>query len=148
MKYMLISWLTASISYSQIASIPVGYNNPTLTKAAQSREMISALVNRPALGNFPSSHWHDSLKNGLLKVAPEGCDKIFTAQSGSEANELAFKAAFMLYRRKQRGEGVGVSPAVLRVPPRKGWGRLPTTPSPGGTGPPGCAGCAPPSAPG
>ncbi|KAJ4864018.1 aminotransferase class-III domain-containing protein [Trichoderma breve] len=92
--------------YSQIASIPVGYNNPTLTKAAQSREMISALVNRPALGNFPSSHWHDSLKNGLLKVAPEGCDKIFTAQSGSEANELAFKAAFMLYRRKQRGEGV------------------------------------------
>jgi 4-aminobutyrate aminotransferase/(S)-3-amino-2-methylpropionate transaminase len=46
------------------------------------------------------------LKNGLLKASPPGLDKIFTAQSGSEANELAFKAAFMLYRRKERGEGV------------------------------------------
>ncbi|EHK41949.1 uncharacterized protein TrAtP1_011608 [Trichoderma atroviride] len=92
--------------YSQIASIPVGYNNPTLIKAAQSPELISALVNRPALGNFPSSQWHDVLKNGLLRVAPKGLDQIFTAQSGSEANELAYKAAMMLYRRKQRGEGV------------------------------------------
>ncbi|EGR49573.1 aminotransferase class-III [Trichoderma reesei QM6a] len=99
--------------YSQIASIPVGYNNPGLIKAAQSPEMVSALVNRPALGNFPSSHWHDSLKDGLLKVAPPGCDKIFTAQSGSEANELAFKAAFMLYRRKERGEGVDWSDSEI-----------------------------------
>ncbi|OAQ65443.2 aminotransferase class-III [Pochonia chlamydosporia 170] len=92
--------------YSQIASIPVGYNNPALIKAAQSPEIISALVNRPAIGNFPSNQWHDILKNGLLAAAPPGLDKIFTAQSGSEANELAYKAAFMLYRRKQRGEGV------------------------------------------
>lgn len=93
-------------SYSQIASIPVGYNNPALIKAAQSPEVVSALVNRPAIGNFPSNQWHDILKKGLLAAAPPGLDKIFTAQSGSEANELAYKAAFMLYRRKQRGEGV------------------------------------------
>lgn len=93
-------------SYSQIASIPVGYNNPALIEAAKSPQMISALVNRPAMGNFPSSTWHDILKDGLLRAAPPGLDKIFTAQSGSEANELAFKAAFMLYRRKQRGETV------------------------------------------
>ncbi len=68
--------------------------------------MISALVNRPAIGNFPSHRWHDMLNDGLLKVAPPGLNRIFTAQSGSEANELAFKAAFMLYRRKERGEGV------------------------------------------
>jgi 4-aminobutyrate aminotransferase/(S)-3-amino-2-methylpropionate transaminase len=68
--------------------------------------MISALVNRPAIGNFPSSTWHEILRTGLLRVAPAGLDRIFTAQSGSEANELAYKAAFMLYRRKQRGEGV------------------------------------------
>jgi 4-aminobutyrate aminotransferase/(S)-3-amino-2-methylpropionate transaminase len=35
--------------------------------------------------------------------------KICTAQSGSEANELAFKAAFMLYKRRERGEGVAWS---------------------------------------
>ncbi|KAK0384264.1 hypothetical protein NLU13_8352 [Sarocladium strictum] len=92
--------------YSQIASIPVGYNNKTLIDAAQSPEMVSALVNRPAIGNFPSKSWHNVLQEGLLRVAPEGLDKVFTAQSGSEANELAFKAAFMLYRRKERGEGV------------------------------------------
>lgn len=66
--------------------------------------MVSALVNRPAIGNFPSSRWHDLLKDGLLKAAPPGLDNIFTAQSGSEANELAYKASFMLYRRKERGE--------------------------------------------
>lgn len=76
--------------------------------------MISALVNRPAMGNFPSSTWHDILKDGLLRVAPQGLDKIFTAQSGSEANELAYKASFMLYRRKQRGEQVGWTEEELR----------------------------------
>lgn len=40
-------------------------------------------------------------------MAPKGLDKIFTAQTGSEANELAYKAAFMLHRRRERGEGVG-----------------------------------------
>ncbi|KAL8352595.1 hypothetical protein RB601_002759 [Gaeumannomyces tritici] len=89
--------------YSQIASIPVGYNNETLIEAAKSPEMISALVNRPAIGNFPSSFWHDILQDGLLKVAPTGLNQIFTAQSGSEANELAYKAACMFYRRRERG---------------------------------------------
>ncbi|KFA75669.1 hypothetical protein S40288_08578, partial [Stachybotrys chartarum IBT 40288] len=99
--------------YSQIASIPVGYNNPALIAAAQSPEMISALVNRPAIGNFPSAQWNDILRNGLLRVAPPGTDKIFTAQSGSEANELAYKAAFMLYRRKERGEGQDWTPEEI-----------------------------------
>lgn len=91
--------------YAQIASIPVGYNNPTLITAATSPEMVSALVNRPATGNFPAENWH-SLLRGLLRVAPKGHDKIFTAQSGAEANELAYKAAFMMYQRCRRGEGV------------------------------------------
>lgn len=92
--------------YSQIASIPVGYNNPTLIAAAQSPQMISALVNRPAIGNFPSEDWLALLTEGLLRVAPSGHNKLFTAQSGSEANELAYKAAFMHYQRRRRGEGV------------------------------------------
>lgn len=68
--------------------------------------MISALTNRPAIGNFPSSLWPDLLQDGLLRIAPAGLSNVFTAQSGSEANELAFKAAMMLYRRRERGEGV------------------------------------------
>ncbi|KAJ5834301.1 hypothetical protein N7447_000327 [Penicillium robsamsonii] len=89
--------------YAQIASIPVGYNNPTLIKAAQSPEIVSALVNRPAVGNFPSRQWLALMRDGLMRAAPPGCTQVFPAQSGSEANDLAFKAAFMAYRRQQRG---------------------------------------------
>jgi 4-aminobutyrate aminotransferase/(S)-3-amino-2-methylpropionate transaminase len=68
--------------------------------------MISALVNRPAIGNFPSSDFSSLLRDGLMRAAPQGMHSIFTAQSGSEANELAYKAAFMLYQRRARGDGV------------------------------------------
>ncbi|KAI9894431.1 MAG: 4-aminobutyrate transaminase [Vezdaea aestivalis] len=89
--------------YAQIASIPIGYNNPTLLRAAASPEMASALVNRPALGNFPQHDWAEILETGILKVAPKGLNQVFTAMAGSDANETAYKAAFMYRRRKERG---------------------------------------------
>ena len=55
------------------------------------------------MGNFPQSDWAEILESGILKVAPKGLDQIFTALAGSDANELAFKAAFMWKRRMQRG---------------------------------------------
>lgn len=92
--------------YAQIASIPLGYNNPALLAAASSPEMVSSLVNRPALGNFPQHDWAEILESGLLKVAPKGLNQVFTATAGSDAVETAFKAAFMYRRRQERGEGV------------------------------------------
>lgn len=89
--------------YAQIASIPVGYSNAHLYKAATSPEMARALINRPALGNFPSADWSHLLKTGILRVAPKGLNQVFTALSGSDANETAYKAAFMYYRQHQRG---------------------------------------------
>ena len=89
--------------YAQIASIPVGYNNPSLLQAAVSPEMASSLVNRPALGNFPQHDWASILKTGILKVAPKGLEQVFTAMAGSDANEIAYKAAFMWKRRQERG---------------------------------------------
>ncbi|KAK0621514.1 aminotransferase class-III-domain-containing protein [Bombardia bombarda] len=89
--------------YAQIASIPIGYNNPALLKAAQGDDMINGLINRPALGNFPPSDWADVLKTGILKVAPKGLDQVFTAMAGSDANETAYKAAFMWRRQHERG---------------------------------------------
>ena len=89
--------------YAQIASIPVGYSNPTLLAAATSPEMASAIINRPALGNFPQHDWADILRTGVLAVAPKGLDQVFTAMAGSDANELAYKAAFMWKRRQERG---------------------------------------------
>ncbi|KAF2710831.1 4-aminobutyrate aminotransferase [Pleomassaria siparia CBS 279.74] len=89
--------------YAQIASIPVGYNNPSLLLAATSPEMASAIINRPALGNFPQHDWADILETGILSVAPKGLDQVFTGTTGSDANELAYKAAFMYKRQQQRG---------------------------------------------
>ncbi|CAO2648190.1 Nn.00g074570.m01.CDS01 [Neocucurbitaria sp. VM-36] len=89
--------------YAQIASIPVGYNNPALLLAATSPDMASAIINRPALGNFPQHDWADILEEGILSVAPKGLNQVFTSQSGSDANELAYKAAFMWKRQQQRG---------------------------------------------
>src|SRR3569833_240590 len=89
--------------YAQIASIPLGYNNPALLEAAQSREMAGALINRPALGNFPPTDWAEVLRTGSLKVAPKGRDQVFTAMAGSDANETAYKAAFMWRRQHERG---------------------------------------------
>jgi 4-aminobutyrate aminotransferase/(S)-3-amino-2-methylpropionate transaminase len=65
--------------------------------------MVSSIVNRPAMGNFPQHDWADILKSGLLKVAPKGLDQIFTGTTGSDANELAYKAAFIYRRTKERG---------------------------------------------
>ena len=89
--------------YAQIASIPVGYSNPSLLLAATSPDMASALINRPALGNFPGHDWAPILETGILRVAPPGMNQVFTAQAGSDANELAYKAAFMWKRRQERG---------------------------------------------
>ncbi|CDO54992.1 hypothetical protein DV495_001604 [Geotrichum candidum] len=89
--------------YAQISSIALGYNNPALIEAAKSDQNINAIVNRPALGNFPSSDYADILAEGLLAGAPPGLDKVWTDLSGSGANETAYKAAFMYKRAKERG---------------------------------------------
>ncbi|KAI9750758.1 MAG: hypothetical protein M4579_006315 [Chaenotheca gracillima] len=65
--------------------------------------MVSALINRPALGNFPQHDWASILETGILQVAPKGLDQVFTAMAGSDANETAYKAAFMWKRRQERG---------------------------------------------
>lgn len=65
--------------------------------------MASALINRPALGNFPSHDWVSILETGILRVAPKGLDQVFTAMAGSDANETAYKAAFMWRRQQERG---------------------------------------------
>lgn len=65
--------------------------------------MINGIINRPALGNFPPTDWADILKTGILKVAPKGLNQVFTAMAGSDANETAYKAAFMYRRQRERG---------------------------------------------
>lgn len=87
--------------YAQIASIPLGYNNPELKKVAQSPQMIRQIIDRPANGNFPSADLKE-IVDSVLAVAPPGQDKVWNALCGADANELAFKAVFMYYQGKKR----------------------------------------------
>lgn len=89
--------------YAQISSIALGYNNPALMEAAKSDEMTNALINRPALACFPPTNYAKILEDGILAAAPPGMTKVWTALAGSDANETAYKAAFMYQAQKARG---------------------------------------------
>lgn len=60
-------------------------------------------INRPAQWMYPSQDFPKLIKNTLLKVAPVGLNHVVSMSCGSCSNENAFKAAFMRYKRRERG---------------------------------------------
>jgi 4-aminobutyrate aminotransferase/(S)-3-amino-2-methylpropionate transaminase len=44
-------------------------------------------INRPALGNFPSSDWAHVLKTGVLRAAPKGLNQVFTGSTENASLE-------------------------------------------------------------
>ncbi|XP_029431967.1 4-aminobutyrate aminotransferase, mitochondrial [Rhinatrema bivittatum] len=100
--------------YSQISSIPIGYNHPALIKLLQQPQNLSAFINRPALGIMPPENFIEKLEESLLSVAPKNLNQIITMACGSCANENAFKVIFMWYRNKERGHS-GVTKEELET---------------------------------
>jgi len=100
--------------FTNISSIPLGYNHPALLEAAMGEEMLDSLVNRPALGVFPGEHWADRLNDVLMKIAPAGADNIITMMCGTCSNENAMKLMFMKYAEKMRGGRVDFTPEELQ----------------------------------
>ncbi|KAI9361985.1 4-aminobutyrate aminotransferase [Pilaira anomala] len=90
--------------FAQIASIPVGYNNPNFLALSQQPAFQTALANRAALGVNPNVDWVDSIERAFMSVAPKGMDNVFTVMCGSCANENAFKTAFIYKAAKKRGD--------------------------------------------
>ncbi|ELK30384.1 4-aminobutyrate aminotransferase, mitochondrial [Myotis davidii] len=84
--------------YSQISSVPIGYNHPALMKLVQQPQNASTFVNRPALGILPPENFVEKLQESLLSVAPKGMSQLITMACGSCSNENAFKTIFMWYR--------------------------------------------------
>jgi len=101
--------------FTNISSIPLGYNHPALLAAASGNEMLDSLVNRPALGVFPGDNWPDRLKDVLMNIAPRGCDNIITMMCGTCSNENAMKLMFMKYAEKLRGGRVDFTPEELET---------------------------------
>ncbi|KAK7825823.1 hypothetical protein U0070_008579 [Myodes glareolus] len=84
--------------YSQISSVPIGYNHPALAKLIQQPQNASTFINRPALGILPPENFVDKLRESLMSVAPKGLSQLITMACGSCSNENAFKTIFMWYR--------------------------------------------------
>jgi len=91
-------------AFSQISSLPLGYNHAALTKAVHSSKVTNYLVNRPALAIMPPIDTKQLLERTLLRVIPKGMDCVQTMMCGSCSVENAFKAAMIKYRADQRGE--------------------------------------------
>lgn len=93
--------------FSQIASLPLGYNHPSLTSALMDPKNHHIMANRPALGVMPPVQWADRLERICDRFSPDTmppgshCD-ITTMACGSTANENAFKAAFIAYMDRHR----------------------------------------------
>jgi len=88
--------------FSQISSLPLGYNHPYLQKAMSDPLMASFAHSRAALGMLPPKELPDLLNETFLKIAPRGMTRVQTMLCGSSANENVFKAVFFWKRAKER----------------------------------------------
>ncbi|XP_045213586.2 4-aminobutyrate aminotransferase, mitochondrial-like [Mercenaria mercenaria] len=89
--------------FTQISSVPLGYNHPALINAVSKPENMSTFVNRPALAVYPPADWVSRLQNALVSVCPPGMTNVQTMACGTCSVEHGLKAIFIKYMSDQRG---------------------------------------------
>eukprot|EP01001_Neometanema_parovale_P013071 NODE_942_length_1978_cov_111.315903_g893_i0.p1 GENE.NODE_942_length_1978_cov_111.315903_g893_i0~~NODE_942_length_1978_cov_111.315903_g893_i0.p1 ORF type:complete len:538 (+),score=138.05 NODE_942_length_1978_cov_111.315903_g893_i0:56-1669(+) len=101
--------------FSQISSLPLGYNHPAILQALSDPKNLSMLANRPALGVLPPADWPARLSSVLASLAPTGLSDVTTMACGSCANENAFKIAFIWRQVQTRGVGINFTEEELQT---------------------------------
>ncbi|XP_022297000.2 4-aminobutyrate aminotransferase, mitochondrial-like [Crassostrea virginica] len=88
--------------FTQLASIPIGYNHPKMIETMRNKDNWATFVNRPALGVSPPGGWSRMLTEELLSVAPPGMAQVQTMACGSCTIENGLKAMFIAHERRRR----------------------------------------------
>lgn len=88
--------------FSQISSIPLGYNHPELIDVVNNPKNSSVFVNRPALGMFPPKDLVERLRKSLLSISPPGLHEVQTMACGSCSVENAMKVSFFWHQKRVR----------------------------------------------
>ncbi|GAB1610749.1 4-aminobutyrate aminotransferase, mitochondrial-like [Argonauta hians] len=89
--------------YTQIASVPLGYNHPKMIEVLKNENNLALFVNRPALSCFPPQEWTTKLNNTLMAMAPPDLTHVQTMACGACSVENCLKSMFMVYQRQKRG---------------------------------------------
>ncbi|MES1914804.1 MAG: hypothetical protein MHM6MM_006835 [Cercozoa sp. M6MM] len=81
--------------FTQISSLPLGWNHPALLDLARTDRFVRAAATRSALGIGPPVWFPNEVERFARNAAPAGCPHLFTTSTGSEAVENALKTAFI-----------------------------------------------------
>ncbi|XP_036368360.1 4-aminobutyrate aminotransferase, mitochondrial isoform X2 [Octopus sinensis] len=88
--------------YTQIASIPLGYNHPKMVEVLKNDKNWALFANRPALSSFPPKEWVSKLNKTLMSMAPPNLTHVQTMACGACSVENCLKSMFMVYQRQKR----------------------------------------------
>lgn len=89
--------------YTNIGSLPLGYNHRQLVEMSDTRHYLPSFSNKLDTNNYMTPELQAEMNQTIKKMAPKKLHKaLFTCGCGSSANELAVKIA-MLKRAEKKG---------------------------------------------
>jgi 4-aminobutyrate aminotransferase / (S)-3-amino-2-methylpropionate transaminase len=87
--------------YTNIGSLPLGYNHPKLVEFAKTDEYCMSFINRLDMNRYYPTELEDLVHKTIDRITPKKMSQaIFTCGCGSSANELAIKIAMLKKARK------------------------------------------------
>jgi len=91
--------------FTQMSSLPLGYQHPNLVSYAQENSLSSVLV-QPCMSTFPPKDLPE-LVEALIRHAPAPVfTEVYFARTGAEAVSSALRCAYMIAGRRKHGDTI------------------------------------------